>query len=314
MPQKFNYIDFSKEISSLPSKSASLSKDRYISRDFMAMEWDGIWTKTWLFAGIEADITEIGDFFVYDIGRESIVITRDENERISAFYNVCQHRGNKIVTLESGSLNKISCPYHGWSYALNGKLEHVPDRELFEGGVPCEEKSLKSVRVSVWAGLIFINMDENSPSLETFLGPIIDQLKPYKFEEMNLVKHQTVDVLETNWKTNSTTLSPSNPVTLSWTNNKNITFKINYQVDDEYMFTITQEIENNSGEDIEVFPYRLIKRINTPDTINFFIGTPITIYEENFDSGLGEWVVDGEWGLTDEPAIGSYALTCFITY
>ena len=201
MPQKFNYIDFSKEISSLPSKSASLSKDRYISKDFMAMEWDGIWTKTWLFAGIEADITEIGDFFVYDIGRESIVITRDENDRISAFYNVCQHRGNKIVTLESGSFNKISCPYHGWSYALSGKLEHVPDRELFEGGVPCEEKSLKPVRVSVWAGLIFINMDENSPSLETFLGPIIDQLKPYKFEEMNLVKHQTVDVLETNWKT-----------------------------------------------------------------------------------------------------------------
>ena len=77
--------------------------------------------------------------------------------------------------------------------------------------------------------------------------------------------------LETNWKTNSTTLSPSSPVTLSWTNNKNITFKINYQVDDEYMFTITQEIENKSGEDIEVFPYRLIKRINTPDTINFFI-------------------------------------------
>ena len=77
--------------------------------------------------------------------------------------------------------------------------------------------------------------------------------------------------LETNWKTNSTTLSPSSPVTLSWTNNKNITFKINYQVDYEYMFTITQEIENNSGEDIEVFPYRLIKRINTPDTINFFI-------------------------------------------
>ena len=154
MPQKFNYIDFSKEISSLPSKSASLSKDRYISRDFMAMEWDGIWTKTWLFAGIEADITEIGDFFVYDIGRESIVITRDENDRISAFYNVCQHRGNKIVTLESGSFNKISCPYHGWSYALSGKLEHVPDRELFEGGVPCGEKSLKPVRVSVWAGLI----------------------------------------------------------------------------------------------------------------------------------------------------------------
>ena len=80
MPQKFNYIDFSEEISSLPRKSASLSKDRYISSDFMEMEWNGIWTKSWLFAGLISDIEEIGDFFVYDIGRESIVITRNEDK------------------------------------------------------------------------------------------------------------------------------------------------------------------------------------------------------------------------------------------
>jgi phenylpropionate dioxygenase-like ring-hydroxylating dioxygenase large terminal subunit len=100
----------------------------------MEMEWNGIWSKTWLFAGIESDIKEIGDFFVYDIGRESIVITRDESEKISAFYNVCQHRGNKIVTLESGSFNKVSCPYHGWSYALDGKLEHVPTGSYLKEG------------------------------------------------------------------------------------------------------------------------------------------------------------------------------------
>ena len=201
MPQKFNYIDFSNSITSVPRKSASLSKDRYISNEFMELEWEGIWTKTWLFAGVVSDLAEVGDFFVYDIGRESIVITRNEEMKISAFYNVCQHRGNKIVTIESGSFNKVSCPYHGWTYSLNGRLEHVPDRELFEGGVPCEQHSLKPVRVSVWAGLIFVNMDEKSSSLETFLGPIIDQLKPYKFEKMNLVKHQTVSLLETNWKT-----------------------------------------------------------------------------------------------------------------
>ena len=77
--------------------------------------------------------------------------------------------------------------------------------------------------------------------------------------------------LETVWKTNSLELSPSKPVTLSWTNNQNITFKINYTIDEEYMFTITQEIINEGNSTIEVFPYRLIKRINTPDTINFFI-------------------------------------------
>ena len=201
MPQTFNYIDFSEKLTATLDKSASLSKDRYISEDFMQSEWNGIWTKAWLFAGLESDLSETGDFFVYDIGRESIVITRNDENEISAFYNVCQHRGNKIVTLESGSFNKVSCPYHGWTYGLDGTLEHVPDRELFKEGVPCEEKSLKPVKVSVWAGLVFINMDESSSSLETFLGPIIDQLKPYKFEKMNLVKHQTVSLLETNWKT-----------------------------------------------------------------------------------------------------------------
>ena len=73
------------------------------------------------------------------------------------------------------------------------------------------------------------------------------------------------------WETNSPTLSSSSPVTLTWTNKQNITFKINYSIDDEYMFSITQEIINNSNNRIEVFPYRLIKRINTPETINFFI-------------------------------------------
>ena len=201
MPQTFNYVDFSETLTSSLDKSASLSKDRYISEDFMQSEWEGIWTKVWLFAGLESDLLEPGDFFIYDIGRESIVITRNNENEISAFYNVCQHRGNKIVTLESGSFSKVSCPYHGWTYGLDGTLEHVPDRELFKEGVPCEEKSLKPVKVSVWAGLVFINMDENSSSLETFLGPIVDQLKPYKFEKMNLVKHQTVSLLETNWKT-----------------------------------------------------------------------------------------------------------------
>ena len=201
MPQTFNYIDFSEKLTATLDKSASLSKDRYISKDFMQSEWEGIWTKAWLFAGLESDLLEPGDFFIYDIGRESIVITRNDENEISAFYNVCQHRGNKIVALESGSFSKVSCPYHGWTYGLDGTLEHVPDRELFKEGVPCDKKSLKPVKVSVWAGLVFINMDENSSSLETFLGPIVDQLKPYKFEKMNLVKHQTVSLLETNWKT-----------------------------------------------------------------------------------------------------------------
>ena len=75
----------------------------------------------------------------------------------------------------------------------------------------------------------------------------------------------------TEWNASSDTLTPNSPITLYWTNKDNITFKIHFKVDEQYLFQITQEIENNSTKTIEVFPYRLIKRINLPDTINFFI-------------------------------------------
>ena len=77
--------------------------------------------------------------------------------------------------------------------------------------------------------------------------------------------------LNTIWKTNEKSLEPGKPITLFWTNKQNVTFKINFNVDENYMFEITQIIENNSSKNIQIFPYRLIKRINTPDTINFFI-------------------------------------------
>ena len=77
--------------------------------------------------------------------------------------------------------------------------------------------------------------------------------------------------LNTEWNASSTSLTPNSPITLFWTNKDNVTFKTHFEIDEHYLFTVTQEIENNSIKSIEVFPYRLIKRINMPDTINFFI-------------------------------------------
>ena len=81
----------------------------------------------------------------------------------------------------------------------------------------------------------------------------------------------SLPTLDTKWKSTSSSLTPSNPVTLFWKNNENVTFKIIFEVDEDYLFNISQIIENNSSSNLEVFPYRLIKRINLPDTINFFI-------------------------------------------
>ena len=118
-----------------------------------------------------------------------------------------------------------------------------------------------------------VSMEENSKNIDLFSPD--GGMNPYYVETgwRNTKKDSSVKLpnLETNWKTNSSTLNSENIVTLTWKNNQNITFKITYELDKNYMFSIKQEIINESDQDLELFPYRLIKRINTPDTINFFI-------------------------------------------
>ena len=116
------------------------------------------------------------------------------------------------------------------------------------------------------------SLEENSKNIELLLPD--ETSNPYYIEfgwkEFNGNTIQVPD-LNTKWKSNSSKLTPTNPVTLQWTNDSNITFLMNFSIDENYMFSIKQEVINNSSSNIEVYPYRLIKRINTPQTINFFI-------------------------------------------
>jgi len=117
-----------------------------------------------------------------------------------------------------------------------------------------------------------ISLDENSKNINLFLPD--GTSNPYYVEiGWKQINDTSIDLpnLETEWESNSTTLTTNKNVVLSWKNNQNITFKITYEIDENYMFSIKQEIFNGSNKTIDVFPYRLIKRINTPDTINFFI-------------------------------------------
>ncbi len=200
MPQPYAYIDFPGGASARTSRRATLEAARYTDPDFMRREWEGIWTRNWLLAGLECDLEEPGDYFVFEIGPESIIVSRTEAGGLSAVFNACQHRGNRIMTNERGSVRAISCPYHGWTYRLDGTLKHVPDAERFTQGLPCEKLSLKPLQVASWAGLVWVNMDPLAPPLEDFLGIVPEQLAPYRFEKMMLVKDQTVR-LDANWKT-----------------------------------------------------------------------------------------------------------------
>ncbi len=135
-----------------------------------------------------------------------------------------------------------------------------------------------NLRGAILDDLVLLNynesLDKNSKKINLFLP---DQTANPYFIELgwkslaNDSTHTPLPDLNSEWNTTSTSLTPNSPITLNWTNKDNITFKIRFEVDENYLFQVTQEIENNSTKTLEVFPYRLIKRINLPDTINFFI-------------------------------------------
>ncbi len=200
MPQRTLEEAFPNGQQARTPQRAALDKRDYTEPATLAAEWEAIWTRCWLFAGLESDLPDPGDFFVYNIGRESVIVLRDSRHEIRAFYNACQHRGNRILTSESGSVRQLACPYHGWRYGLDGRLGDIPDAERFSPPVDPAERSLKPVRLARWAGIIWINMDPDADSLASYLGPIIDNLTPYQFENMVLAGHQTV-ALDANWKT-----------------------------------------------------------------------------------------------------------------
>jgi phenylpropionate dioxygenase-like ring-hydroxylating dioxygenase large terminal subunit len=175
-------------------------KERYTSAEFARREWEHVWTKVWLLAGTESDVSVPGAHFVYEIGDESILIARGADHALRAFHNVCLHRGARLVERRGGRVGSFLCPYHGWDWALDGSLRAVTDPGSFPGGLPVSCKHLAPVRVEVWSGFVWICLDPSAPPLLDFLGRLPEVLAPYELAAHTLVRDLTV-LVDCNWKT-----------------------------------------------------------------------------------------------------------------
>ena len=176
-----------------------LTGNRYTSKEFMEKEWESIWTKTWLVAGLSSQIPNTGDRTTCEIGPESILCTRDKDGKARAFYNVCQHRGNILVHEEEGSGKHLVCNYHGWRFTPDGELAVVPCPEDFPQGNPCGKVRLVELRCEEWAGFVWYSMNDDVAPLDEFLGPVKSQIETYRMEEMKRTKWVTIDG-DFNWK------------------------------------------------------------------------------------------------------------------
>ncbi len=175
-----------------------ISGARYTSKDFARREWEMMWTKIWHVAGRIAEIPEAGDYLVHDFMHESVICVRQDDGSIKAFYNVCQHRGQRLVN-DTSSTDKFVCPYHGWIWGTDGVLRHAQDSHDFPQGNPCGKLKLKELRCDVWGGMVWYTMSDTAPALLDYLEPIPEIYKNYPMETAVRVYWLKVD-LNTNWK------------------------------------------------------------------------------------------------------------------
>lgn len=174
-------------------------KERYTTRDFMQREWDHIWTKVWLFGCREEQIPEPGDFYCTNIGRESVLLVRQKDGGIRAFYNVCMHRGNRLADEGLGQTDRFVCGYHGWEYTLDGAFADIPDLESFpQGRPPCS--GLVEIPCDTWVSFVWFSLNKDVEPLMDYMADIVGHLEPYHFERMSMSRWVTAE-WDCNWKT-----------------------------------------------------------------------------------------------------------------
>jgi phenylpropionate dioxygenase-like ring-hydroxylating dioxygenase large terminal subunit len=182
----------------IPQGTADIPLERYTSQAFFDLEMEKMWRRVWQFACREEHVPEVGDYYVYDIGRRSIVIVRTE-DGLKAYHNSCLHRGTKLKpSNSSGWSASLQCPYHGWTWNLDGTLNEVPCSWDFPH-LDYEANRLPEVQVDVWNTLVFINMDRNAPPLLDYLEVLPDHFTRWDFTGWVTSVHARKE-LSCNWK------------------------------------------------------------------------------------------------------------------
>jgi len=255
-----------------------ITGDRYHSREFMELEWEKMWKRVWHVGGRTSQLQEAGDFVVHNFRHESVVMIRQDDGRIRAFFNVCQHRGNRLFWNDSGAMaGTISCPYHGWRWAMDGSLRHVQDPEDFPQGDPCGKVRLKEVPCDTWGGFSWYSMDRNAKPLAEYLDPIPDLLKTRDLDNWVRVLWRTVEV-NTNWKFASDNFNESYHLTA-------VHPQLQSVVDEDYKATLFEMYPSGHNRMIELGQPSM--RATQPNEVNPVWGDMLRAWDLDPDEFKG---------------------------
>jgi Rieske 2Fe-2S family protein len=169
----------------------------YTDPDLYHRELEKFFFGSWICAGRASAIPRPGDYFLREIAGESVIVIRDAAGAVRAHYNVCRHRGTRMCTAPQGRIDRIQCPYHGWTYGLDGRLLGAPHVDL--AGFKPEDYPLHAVLTALWDGHIFLHLDPAPEPLDQQLGALPAKFTPWRMQDLRLHKRIVYDV-KANWK------------------------------------------------------------------------------------------------------------------
>lgn len=171
----------------------------YGDERFFKAEQDKVLRPSWQIVCHLNDIPKAGDFHTLEFLGESIVVVRGKDGGARAFTNVCRHRGARLVDGPSGHCARLICPYHAWTYDLDGRLIGVPLRDTYPA-LEMDKQGLATVDIEIYRGFVFVRLEGDGPSVAEMMAPYDHELEPYRFEDLQPFGRVTLRPRTVNWK------------------------------------------------------------------------------------------------------------------
>ena len=190
---------FLKTTESYTQGARTLPGRYYTAPEVLADEQERIFRRRWICVGRAGAIAEPGAYVVVEIAGESVIVLRDQSGELRAFYNVCRHRGTRLCEAANGRLSEtIQCPYHAWTYALDGRLIGAPHMNEV-AGFDKKEYPLHRVALAEWEGFLFVTLDAHAEPLAQAFAPLAARFARYHLPTLRAVRRIEYDV-QANWK------------------------------------------------------------------------------------------------------------------
>lgn len=193
------------EAMSRPMEEArGLPNEAFVAPEFLALENKTLFARNWVFAGRLSQVPKPGDISMIEVAGDPLILVRDKSSQVRVFYNVCPHRGAKLVSEDRTAAPFLTCKYHAWSFALSGDLRlrpnfHGPKRNDVPDPAHKDCPRLFEVRSDSWHDAIFVNLDGAAPDLETYLAPLNGQAKGFDISQFAYADTVSAE-FNCNWK------------------------------------------------------------------------------------------------------------------